>query len=150
MLSALRLFATDKDFLRRGGTDGQEQAARWARPGLRRCSAGGITIWSRADDQPGLYRRGLRHRAGAGVAQFFGQRAGVGLADSAADLFPGAAIAHHAAAGGRGRCRMGRAGLRCLALHRAADRGGRDAVRVDLHAVPHAQVADRGTAPRVR
>ena len=64
----------------------------WAHSGSTQTVAtGGVPRCSAPTRQPRLYRRRLRHRTGAGVAQFLGQHHCVGSADSAADLFPGTA-----------------------------------------------------------
>ena len=57
----------------------------------RTVATGGVTTVAAPTRQPGLYRRGLHHRAGTGGAQLLGQRGRLGPADSAVHLFPGAA-----------------------------------------------------------
>ena len=77
-------------------TSGSWAGARcgWARSAPRSVlAAGGVTTCAAPTRQPGVHRRGLHHRTGTGGAQFLGQRDRLGPADSAADLFPGTAIA---------------------------------------------------------
>src|SRR5689334_12897195 len=73
----------------------------------------------------------------------------MGADDSAADLFPGAAIADPAASESDGRRWVVRSGGWRVAVCRAADRRGRHAVWLDLHAVSHAQSVDRGAVAGV-
>ncbi len=96
----------------------------------------------RAHRQPRAGRRRLRDRAGTGLAQFFGQPAGLGLAGAADDVLHGPESAKISAAG-RGRRRLGRPGGRRLALHHPAGGGGRHDGGRGLHADPHGQEADR-------
>jgi putative OPT family oligopeptide transporter len=75
---------------------------------------------------------------------------GLGLVDPAADLLHGSSVAGISTAGRRTGISVGRAGCCCMAIHRAAHRGGRDAVRFRLHAFPYARRANRRSGARIQ
>src|SRR5579872_6041306 len=105
----------------------------------------------RADRQPGLSGGGLYHWAGTGFAEFLRQRAGLGPADSAVDLFPGPGAANAAAPRFGGRCAgLERPRLWRVALRRAAHRGGWNAIRLALHAFSYAKSVAGRARSRVR
>ena len=148
-LGELKLYAVDQDFIVRIGQIGKS-FVRLGPAGQPKCLANRRDLdRRRTHRQPGADRRRLRDRTGAGVAEFLGQRAGVGRAGAADDVLPGPESAEVPAAG-CGRRRLGRHGGGRLALHRPADRGRRHDGGRGLHADPHGQEPDLQPGPRAR
>ena len=135
----MRIGQLGKSFVRLGALDS---------PNI--LQTGAVSTVAGAHRQPGVHRRRLHDRSGTGVAEFFGQRAGLGLAGPAADVFPGPAAADLPAGRFGERRRLGRAGGSGVALHRPAGRGGRHDGGRGLHAVPHGQEPDREPGPGAR
>jgi len=141
LLGALRLFAVQ--------ARGEQHQARSRRE--RACDSNGRRDEIRgAERESGLYRRRLHHRAGAGGAEFFGRCPGMGTHGPAADL-PARTAAPVVSPGRRRRGGgLDRHGGPSLALHRAADRGRRDARWSRVHALSDAQESFRRAEARIR
>ena len=142
LLGQFSLFSPSRDFIVNVGQLGKSFVRMGREATSPKLTAGAVTTDVRARRQPGVPRRGLHHRAAAGVAELRRRRHRLGTAGSAHS------VPRRSDAGGAVRSRrrrrprqrfLGRPGGRGVELHRAADRRRRHAGRRLLHAVPHAQ-----------
>ena len=149
-LGEMQLYAVDKDFFVRIGEMGKSFVRLGPLGSTNVLQTGAISTRRRAHRQPRADGRRLRDRSGAGRAEFLRERAGVGRAGAAVDVFPGPAVADISAAGRRGDDGWAAHGRRGVALHRAADRGGRNDGGRGVHADPHGQEPDIQPGPRAQ
>ena len=103
-----------------------------------------------AERESGLYRRRLHHRAGAGSAELFGRRPGMGTHGPVADLPARTAAPVVSPRRRRRGGGLDRHGGPSLALHRAADCGRRDARWSRVHTLSDAQESFRRAEARIR
>ena len=148
ILGRFGLFAADTDFHVSVGRLGHSQVRLGSAGSTHIVAAGGTTVFAAPSVSPAYLGVGYIIGVRAGVDPVCRQRAGLGIDGSAPDVFSGTAA--KTISSSRHARQLGNPGGGGLEIHRASDRGGRNAGRRGLHTVQNAREPDRWIGESIR